>query len=257
MSSKSRFLAFGCSYTNWKYSPTWADFIGINYDKYYNFGKPGASNTYIMQKLIEADTICNLNSETDFVMVALTGFGRFTYLTMPEPKQVGYSYNWETHGDILFQNEGHPTIAKLIRDKIYNFPWAAYDSWMAVTIIKQLLTLKGIEHKIIMALDNSHYVNEAYTLELNYKFDNIGHIVPKIKDIYNMLDTDISIGNYREENMGAEGTLYPNDNPGNHPSKEVYYDYCMKYLPELLSDKSLDLLNTPNEIWKSKFNNLI
>lgn len=252
--NKSRFFAFGCSYTNWLECPTWADFIGINFDEYRNCGKPGASNTYIMQKLIEVDTLYNLNADTDFVMVALSGFGRFTYLTIPEANEHRNSYTWETNGDILFPNDQHSTTVKLIRDKVYNFPWAAYDSWIAVTIIKQLLTSKDIEHKIIMAIDNSHYINEAYTLQLNYEFDNIGYIVPKIKDIYNMLDIPIPIDIYRNNN---KETLYTDNTGGTHPTKNVYYDYCIKYLPELISDKSLDLLNTPNEIWKSKLSNLI
>jgi len=252
---KSRFFAFGCSFTKWNDYPTWADFIGVNFDNYHNFGKPGASNTYIMQKLVEVDTLFNLNPDTDFVMVALSGFGRFSYLTPPHDLHPGAEYHWETHGDILFPNENHPTTAKLIRDKVYNFPWAAYDSWMATTIIKQLLTLKGIEHKIIMAIDNSHYINEAYTLQLNYKFNNIGHIVPKIKDMFDMMDTPIPIAVFRD--TVNELTVGDMSGTHTHPSKKVYYDYCMKYLPELMTDKSLDLLNTPNEIWKSKFLNLI
>jgi hypothetical protein len=248
--NKSRFFAFGCSYTSWSHNPTWADFIGINYDKYYNFGKPGASNIFIMQKLIEADEVYNFNIDTDYIIVALTGFGRFTYLETPD---IG-GYDWMTHGDILFPNEGHPTKAKLIRNEIYNWPWAAYDSWIATTIIKKLLTLKGIEHKIIMALDNSHYIDDAYTLGLGHKFENIGHIVPKIKNIYNMLDIKEPIAVYRKNN---KETLYLDDDEANHPKGQIYYDYCLKYMPELLSDKSLDLLNTPDEIWKSKFNNLI
>lgn len=252
--NKNRFFAFGCSYTQWLDCPTWADFIGVNFDEYKNCGKPGASNTYIMHKLIEFDEIYEFNPETDFIMVALTGFGRFSYLTIPQDSNSGLEYHWETHGDILFPNEFHPTTAKLIRDKVYNFPWAAYDSWMAVNIIKQLLTLKGIEHKIIMAIDNSHYINEAYTLQLNLKFNNIGNIVPKIKDMFSMMDTPEPIALYRENHLE---TLYTDNTGGTHPTKNVYYDYCMKYLPELMTEKSLDLLNTPNEIWKSKLLNLI
>ena len=248
--NKSRFFAFGCSYTYWKDNPTWADFIGINYDKYYNFGIPGASNTFIMQKLIEADEVYNLNAETDCIIVALTGFGRFTYLEIPDKG----GYVWQTNGDILFPNDEHPTKAKLIRNEIYNWPWAAYDSWIATTVIKKLLTLKGIEHKIIMALDNSHYINEAYTLGLDLEFENIGHIVPKIKDIYNILDIKEPIDIYRKNN---NETLYLDDDQSKHPNGRIYYDYCLKHMPELLSDKSLDLLNTPTEIWKSKINKLI
>jgi hypothetical protein len=257
--NKRRFFAFGCSYTNWPENPTWADFVGVNYDEYYNFGKPGACNTYIMQKLIEMDEIYTFNPDTDFIMIALTGFGRFTYLKAPQQNgwgstyddEVKWHYSWETNGDIMFRNDDHPNTAKLIRDKIFNFAWAAYNSWMAFTIMKNLLKSKNIKHKIIMSIDNEHYINEGYTLGLHHRFDNIGHIVPKIKELYTKLDSSESIGVYRNKNMGEDG-LYPNDNNGNHPTKQVYYDYITKHFPELLTDKSLDLLNTPNEVWESK-----
>lgn len=257
--SKSRFFAFGCSYTTWPYNPTWADFVGVNYDEYYNFAKPGACNTFIMHKVMEMDEIYEFNPDTDFIMIALTGFGRFTYLTPPKPQglnptyddEVKWHYSWETNGDILFHNDGHPDTAKLIRDKLFNFPWAAYNSWMAFTIMKNLLKAKNIEHKIIMAINNNHYTNEAYTLGLHHQFDNIGNIVPKIKELYETLDSAEAIGLYRYKNMG-EDNLYPDDHNGNHPTKQVYYDYMIKYFPELMTDKSLDLLNTPNEIWKTK-----
>jgi hypothetical protein len=36
----SRFFAFGCSYTRYAYA-TWADYIGVNFDEYYNYGCGG------------------------------------------------------------------------------------------------------------------------------------------------------------------------------------------------------------------------
>jgi hypothetical protein len=248
---KSRFFAFGCSYTMWPDSPTWADFIGINFEKYHNFGRPGACNRYILHKLVEADSIHSFNAETDFVMVALTGFGRFSYLITPQDENSIGEYNWQTHGDILFPNDEHPTTAKLIRDKVYNFPWAAYDSWISFKIIKELLTLKGINHKIIMSINNSHYIENTKELYLNHKFDNIGVITPKIQEIYNSLDVLETIDEYRYANREI---LYPYDENGVHPNKQIYYDYCMKHFPELITFKSKDLLDTPDEIWKTKFN---
>lgn len=243
--NKSRFFAFGCSYTNWTH-PTWADFVGINFKEYYNFGKPGACNTYITNKLMEADELHTLNAETDFVMVALTGFGRFTYLETYDNRHT----SWETHGDILFGNDGHPDTVKLIRKSVFNFPWAAYNSWMAFKTIKKILLSSDIEHKIIMSIDNSHYIDNAEILGLYYEFDNIGKIVPKIKNIYDSLDVKETIDEYRLSNRT---TLYPYDTNGVHPSKQIYYDYCLKHFPELITNKSIDLLDTPNEIWKSKF----
>lgn len=243
--NKSRFFAFGCSYTKWGH-PTWADFIGINYEEYYNFGKPGACNTYIMNKLIEANELHKLNSETDFVMVSMTGFGRFTYLESPKvfgwegnyEDELQWEYNWQTTGDILPPADNHPKVAKLIGNNVFNYAWAAYNSWIAFKIIKEFLTLKGIEHKIISALDTSHYVEEVDTLQLHHKFPNIGYISPKLKEMYKMLDCDISIEKYKRNNLD----IYLEDTTSAHPSKEVHYDYTLKYFPHLITEKSKKLL---------------
>jgi hypothetical protein len=255
--NKDRFFAFGCSFTNWPDYPTWADFIGINFKEYYNFGKPGACNTFIMQKLYEIDEVFNLNSETDFVMIALTGFGRFSYLEIPEkryPEEI-FEYKWETHGDILFGDEGHPEKVKIIRKNLYNWPWAAYNSWIAFKLMKQLLVSKNIEHKVIMAIDNSHFINDAEILQINHKFKNIGNIVPKIENIYKTLDVDLPIGLYRRQNEDIYEPM--GDDSREHPIKEIYYDYIQKYIPELITEKSKQLLNTPNESWQSMFNHRV
>ena len=42
----SRMFAFGCSYTNNKWLSL-ADLIGVNFEKYYNLGKPGCCNMFI------------------------------------------------------------------------------------------------------------------------------------------------------------------------------------------------------------------
>ncbi len=256
--NKDRFFAFGCSFTNWAHNPTWADFIGINFKEYYNFGKAGACNTFIMHKLFELDEVLKLNSETDFVMVAMTGFGRFTYLEFPGDKRYPeeiQEFCWETNGDILFGNDGHPEKAKILRKHIYNWPWAAYNSWFAFKVIKQFLVSKNIEHKIIMAIDNTHFVNEGYTLGLSNNFENVGNIIPQIKKLYKTLDVSESIAEYRFHN---ENVYLPmGDDQQQHPIKQIYYDYVQKHFPEYITDKSKKLLETPNENWKEPFDNRI
>ena len=46
-----RFIAFGCSFTNYDWA-TWADIIGVNFDDYLNFGKPSGSNMDTMRRFI-------------------------------------------------------------------------------------------------------------------------------------------------------------------------------------------------------------
>jgi hypothetical protein len=59
-----RFFVFGCSFTKHHW-PTWADFIAVNYDEYYNFAQ-GGCNTFIMNRMIEIDHLKNyINNLSD------------------------------------------------------------------------------------------------------------------------------------------------------------------------------------------------
>ena len=67
---KKRLFAFGCSYTLYSY-PTWVDFIGINFEEHYNYGRSGASNTFIMNRIIEANDQFKFNPDTDLILIML------------------------------------------------------------------------------------------------------------------------------------------------------------------------------------------
>jgi len=237
MNLKKRFFAFGCSYTNWNLNPTWADFIGINFEEYYNLGKPGACNTYITNKLIETNEILQFNQETDVVIVALTGFGRFSYLQKTS-KDVPLGYEWITSGDILFKNPGHAEKTKLIANEIYNYTWAAYNSWIAIKTIKSILISKNIEHKIIMAIDNSHYLTDTDVLDLNNGIDRFDDITSKIKNIYDTLDIIETI-----DEVKWNYNLLNNISNNDHPNKQIHFEYMSKYFSEFVTEKSKNLLN--------------
>ena len=50
----SRLFAFGCSFTNYRWS-TWADCLAPEFDEFYNWGQSGAGNPYIFNSVMEAD----------------------------------------------------------------------------------------------------------------------------------------------------------------------------------------------------------
>ena len=226
-----RFFAFGCSYTNWSPYPTWADFIGINFEEYYNYGKPGACNTYIANSFIEANNEYQFNNETDTIFIAMSGFGRFSYIGKIQKTESDTKlYQWETNGDTLFtNNEGHPEISKLIGNKIFNYSWAAYNSWISFITMKTILAEKKINHKIIMSINNKHYITDFDLLDIS------DDMVKKIKHLYSKLDIDESIDEFLKVN-------FPNHSGGIHPTKEIYYEYVLKYFPEYITEKSKSLI---------------
>jgi hypothetical protein len=234
---KRRFFAFGCSYTYWEHQ-TWADFVGVNFEYYHNMGIAGSCNTYMMHRLLETDMSHKFNPETDIVIIGLTGFGRFTFLEQ-DPNTM--HYEWKTNGDILFKNPDHPEKAKWIANNLYSFRWAAHNSWVAVKTMKNFLTSKNIEHRIFMALDNSHYIKEAELLELEPKYGvQPFRLEVKIREIFDTLDFTETIEDYRAiriRDTNPEETLL------HHPIKEVHYGFAKRHFNDLLTEKSDELLN--------------
>jgi hypothetical protein len=224
-----RFFAFGCSYTKWP-SPTWADFIGINFDEYYNYGKAGACNTYIANSFIEANEEHKFNKETDTIFIALSGFGRFSYIERIE-NETGKYLSWETHGDILFTNHNnHPETSRILGRKIFSYNWAAYNSWISFMTMKTILDEKKLNYKIIMSINNRHYITDNVVLDIDEG------MVKKIKYLYSNLDVDESMSEFAFSN-------FPDHTGGVHPSKEIYYEYVLKYFPEYINEKSKSLLD--------------
>lgn len=236
----NRFFAFGCSYTNYSY-PTWADYIGVTFDQYYNYARAGCSNTFIMNRVVEADEKYKFNSETDLIIIMITGFGRFSHMNAKEhPKR-----DWVTHGDLMSYTavNKHDKMTKFFLDNIWTENWAVYQSWIAIKVIKQLLTLKNIKHKILMGIDNTGYKNGVALLDQDAKV--------KVNEIYELLDVQKSLDEWKQESLENKDSPYWNNlkHVDGHPSHKAHYKFAQDYFPELINEKSLDLLN----FWKEKF----
>lgn len=233
---KKRFFAFGCSYTNFNYL-TWADYVGVNFDEYYNLGQGGASNTFIMNRVIEVDRYYDFDPETDTVYVMLSGIGRFSWLK---------NNKWETPGDLngwIKHSKDDPNYlsVKSFTENLWNDDWAVHMSWIAAVAIKKLLSIKNIPHKLLMGLDNSHYIQHRNMLNLN------SISADKAKDIYDMLSIKESLEEFRK-------TVEESDGHG-HPSASMHLLYATKHFPELITDRSRSLINKP--VYRSLIHNIL
>lgn len=235
----SRFFAFGCSYTTYDY-PTWADYVGVNFDEYYNYAKAGASNTFIMNKLVEANEFYKFNPESDTVMIMLTGFNRFSYMDVnTDPNKT-----WLTHGDIpsYIVSNKHDDVMRTFHKNMWTENFAIYQSWIAVKVIKTILSQKNIKHKILMGIDNSHYLNESVpTIHDDTK--------SKVREIYNLLDYPMCLDEWKNKNRQSLDVLIWKNSVtlDSHPTHRSHYKFAHTFFPELLGDKSIDLL----EFWNN------
>ena len=227
-----RLFVFGCSYMNFDWL-TVADLIGSNFDEYYNFGEPGACNTFISDRLFETNELHKFNRDTDYVVVGITGFGRFSYYALEENV-------WKTTGDIMSINPGHPEKIKWFAKNMYNYKWATYRSWVAIKSIKNLLIGTGVKHTMLMSINNEHYADDKDGEILGLDPTTIN----KAKEIYELLDIKESIDSFLSSQVKGN---YPRPmlqfNSGeydHHPSQLEHFKFFSKYFPEFVTEKSTE-----------------
>ena len=124
-----RFFAFGCSYTSYFY-PTWADFIGSNFDEYYNYGQAGSGNRYIFNSIIEANIIHKFTKD-DVIFIQWSGVER-------TDKHINNVWKLQVH-----QNRNYMTEWLHFKDKLLEL-------MNYITILKDLFDVKGISYKFLM-----------------------------------------------------------------------------------------------------------
>jgi hypothetical protein len=220
--NKKRFFAFGCSYTC-HMSGTWADYIGSNFEEYYNFGRAGACNTFIMSKFIEADAKYKFNAETDYIVVMFTNFNRFSYYD-----KIG----WKLQGSV-YNNHTYP---EQFRNDMWSEDWGIYNSWVAVSYIKQLLRFKAIEHNILLAMDSIYYqespFDDTLSNSLSTKF---------VDNIYNLVLDSESLDKWKTKKYKypEDYYLYEKEQYTDaHPTQKMHYEYVKEKFPQFDTEDS-------------------
>ena len=98
-----RLFTFGCSFTHYRWA-TWANILAYELDcEFYNFGKSGAGNNYIINQITQANNHYNFNKD-DLVVICWTNISR----------EDRYKENkgWITPGNIYSQNEYDANFVK-------------------------------------------------------------------------------------------------------------------------------------------------
>ena len=236
----SRLFTFGCSYTRYSYA-TWADLIGVNYDESYNFGRGGASNTYIMNKFIEADSMFNFTSD-DTVIVMLTGIGRFSYYNKDK--------TWVTNGD-LFEyhfNTKDPVVKEFVTN-MYSEDWAIYSAWVAAKTMKTILTSKNVKHKFLMGIDNRNYLRVD---GCKWRHEEPINQTNKTKEIYDLLDVKETLDEWmtRQKFHRNDYIVWQNNKQQDgHPTPKMHSMFAKEHLGEYYTSKSDEFLKQVEEVF--------
>ena len=216
-----RYFAFGCSYTN-HYWPTVADFIAIGFKKFYNLGRSGSSNSYILQRLFEAHQKYNFTSD-DFITVATSGIGRFSYIHKD-------SGDWIHSGD-LYPNtgEGQPKLSQLWAENFESYLFALDRSVFSLKMIRFILDNLNVKYKIYPAISYLPFQSrDPATRPLLKEYINL-------HDIKDSIDTFVLKTNVWDELFGYE---FKDGRIDRHPSISQHHRYFKEYFPELVSPKT-------------------
>ena len=78
--NKKRLFAFGCSFTHYAW-PSYADFLGYEFDSFSNWAHPGLGNRAIAQRVAE----CNIKNNFVSILSTKLNVGLVTRPSNPKP----------------------------------------------------------------------------------------------------------------------------------------------------------------------------
>jgi hypothetical protein len=111
-----RLFTFGCSYTFYGGGPTWADFLGLEFEHHQNWGLPGIGCRAIAERVAESH-VKNHFTKNDIIIVQWSTHLRNDY---HNPMNTVYGYRsrtptWRTDGSVFSD----------LNQKLYNDSWFA------------------------------------------------------------------------------------------------------------------------------------
>lgn len=242
----SRCFAFGCSFTKWYY-PTWADYIGCNFDEFYNYAQGGTSNTTQFQRFIEVDKLYKFTKD-DVILFGLTGFSRYNFFLENKEKETflfgcGPFRERNDWIDDHHKYKHFSDIIKFVRDYFWKDKWGVYYSWLAVNTVKRICDGIGCKVYFIPGLDISQWEDKGHII-INEQEEQM------FLDIQKHLVTTMSLQVYDQQNYKK---MHPVTDQ--HPFFDANWGYVNKYFPEYVTSKSKEFYNEVLEKFHEGVNN--
>lgn len=208
-----RFFTFGCSFTEYKY-PTWANIMQRNmpHAEFYNLGKCGGGNTFISNRITEANRVFNF-CETDLIMVMWSTFCREDRYT--------YKLGWKLPGNIYSQSEYDFTTDEYIKD------WGQPLTYL----VRDLATIELTTNYLNSLPCDSHMLlSVPFDHQQDLKCSKTRYLLEVYSDLI-----DSYVDNMYELELGGEwinGSRYKTDWSDDysdyHPSPLRYANYLKK-----------------------------
>lgn len=132
----NRLFVFGCSFTNWCW-PTWADLLGLNYENYENWGRPGIGNRAIAEKISECHVKNNFTKD-DTIIIQWTSYTRYDWYKDIIEEGENEVVGWEVHQHSSYYKKYRPFFEKIYSERAY-----VMHSLNIMCLIKEFLSAIG------------------------------------------------------------------------------------------------------------------
>lgn len=219
-----RFFAIGCSYTNYNW-PTWADWLGGEFDEYYNFGKSGVGNRYIGSMLGYILPKINLTEHDTLVIQWGSLLRHDTYSKFGKwGNACGNMYNQNLYSQDWVKEYFHPEQL-------------AFETVSYINLVKSFISNLKCRSVMFWLLNPNieEYLGEAFRLGQQYpvdsdKLERTIQEIRKNKEVFyeNFLEIDLSLFQ-----LDFSTPMFHNGNRDSHPTSLAHLEYA-KYITKAL-----------------------
>lgn len=164
-----RLITFGCSHTNHRY-PTWANILGLNFDKLLNFGRGGSGQLYATHSLIGAQRHLNITKD-DYIVIMMPEENRWDielkYKEEGLPRE-----HWDVFLPHHIKNDKHWLGLPDWTSKL-NVNFGLLKSTIYINACLNILKQIGCDFKIVFAMDNKVFYPNSYKDIIKKLGDNV------------------------------------------------------------------------------------
>tara|TARA_E500000318_G_scaffold63037_1_gene58357 strand:- start:882 stop:1571 length:690 start_codon:yes stop_codon:yes gene_type:complete len=219
-----RLFTIGCSFTKYKWK-TWADHLGEYYTEYYNFGRPGAGNKYIMTELTEKILQYDINSN-DRVAICWSSMTREDrYLRLYDTEVL----DWVCQGNLLNANVSERPKSLFKKEwvrKYFTMEHAMKTNYAMIYNVYHMLKQKQIPFAMLCMVDLKYAHTTKDMIRLSFEYgDILDEIYPSIKRL--VFHNKWPGGKHTPEKGGQN----------QHPSEKQAYDYTHTHLTNLIHNQ--------------------
>lgn len=141
----ARLFTFGCSYTTTEFYPSWAGFLGLEFEEFQNWGVTGLGCRAIAERVAECHVKHKFNKD-DVVIVQWTTHLRHDYYN-PNCKKRPNAVGWKTSGN-MFYPANQDVFTKSWADDFFFEPAYVMHSLNFMVLTIQLLESIGCKWRM-------------------------------------------------------------------------------------------------------------